>query len=602
MKRTTLVLCGAALWLAARSGSALQTGRVEIGRNGVYDGTVWITRSTTGSLVFGDPVVGTSVTLSQLLAGRNDHGGLTGLADDDHTQYLSPARHWQTHTASYNDELPIPPDVGNNSTLGGHTADGNIHVLKSAAEIITGAWRFTGTPVFCPMLRIEPVAPGQNGVINFGTGYDSPRLNYLGNYDEFEFTRPLRSTSASLTTLIGSRVSVYTNLDGKDWSGQPAATLTNFASVNGIPASNLLNRGVNEDITGQWDFMAPVRLFSDLTATRMTLDGGNALNTTAVLAIKNLGSTVTRGIDFSNSGLSGSAKYLIYQSPTGYWRADGAGYAGNFRFGAIGVGTAAPTSAGGMEASSMVLTHTESLKFRNATSPYLSFWSSASNRIGWAGYSYNVADFYLMNQTASGKTYLGTSGQTRLTILENGSVGVGDSTPAALFTVGNGDKFQVDGSGNVSLSANAKQTIPDGTDAPFIHTFNAAAARYSDNRETINVLSQSALGVEYQGSGYGYVGFPIPNDVMGGNVVLDRITIYCAQDAGTGESITEIALVDDTNTAVRTYSGNITGEAQWLTSDFTMNDSRSYIIRMFFVSNDAGHLDVTRFKVEYHLE
>lgn len=47
---------------------------------------------------------------------------------------------------------------------------------------------------------------------------------------------------------------------------------------------------------------------------------------------------------------------------------------------------------------------------------------------------------------------LETNGSTRLTILSGGNVGVGDTTPAALFTVGSGDAFQVDNSGNVLTS------------------------------------------------------------------------------------------------------------------------------------------------------
>lgn len=42
-----------------------------------------------------------------------------------------------------------------------------------------------------------------------------------------------------------------------------------------------------------------------------------------------------------------------------------------------------------------------------------------------------------------------TNNSEKLTILANGNVGIGDTTPAALFTVGTGDALQVDASGNL---------------------------------------------------------------------------------------------------------------------------------------------------------
>jgi hypothetical protein len=45
-----------------------------------------------------------------------------------------------------------------------------------------------------------------------------------------------------------------------------------------------------------------------------------------------------------------------------------------------------------------------------------------------------------------------TNGTTKMTVLANGNVGIGDSTPSSLLTVGNSDAFQVDASGNVSTS------------------------------------------------------------------------------------------------------------------------------------------------------
>ncbi|MES2970921.1 MAG: right-handed parallel beta-helix repeat-containing protein [Patescibacteria group bacterium] len=59
--------------------------------------------------------------------------------------------------------------------------------------------------------------------------------------------------------------------------------------------------------------------------------------------------------------------------------------------------------------------------------------------------------------------YTGTPGD-RLTLQSStGNIGVGDNTPAALFTVGNGDKFQVNSSGDITTAAGENLSINTGT-------------------------------------------------------------------------------------------------------------------------------------------
>jgi len=571
MKKATTITILAALLLAARATHAIQTAKVELGNNGAYDGTVWIARNTSGSMVFRDRQVASTVSLTQLLGGANDHGALSGLADDDHPHYLNDARHWQTHTAAYNDELPIPPDVGNNSTLGGHVGDGNIHVLKNVAETIAGAWRFTGIPVFVQSLRIEPTAPNSTAILDFGTGYNSPRLSFLGLLNEFEFTRPIRATSASLTDLVGSRFRVWTNLDGRGLSGQPSATLTNFASVNGIAAGNLLDRSVNEDLSGQWDFLAPVRMFN-------TLSLKDAVASAALTTVNLTFTTQTEAAEtqsrFSrlettshslavvldkNNAISGTKRLRVFSGDHPKW------------------------PAWDIECNS----DNGTLSYRRNSDglQYLRLYAWTSQAVIGFGAGTNARSAW--NATGDIENYTNSS---------NGSTffRIRDSLAADVWTC--------DSDGNVAMAVNAKQTIPDGTDAPFIVNLNAAANYYPDTGETLSPTVRTRVALEYEGAGYSFIAFPIPNDVMGANVVLDRITIYCFQHEGTGEQIDEIALVDDTNTAVRTFN-NVTTDSQWLTSDFTMNDSRSYVIRMLFSRQEPeGHLHVTRFKVEYHLE
>ena len=56
---------------------------------------------------------------------------------------------------------------------------------------------------------------------------------------------------------------------------------------------------------------------------------------------------------------------------------------------------------------------------------------------------------------------------------DTGNVGVGDSSPAALFTVGSGDKFRVDGNGNLIRINNVPYTWP-GADSAGVLTSDGA--------------------------------------------------------------------------------------------------------------------------------
>jgi hypothetical protein len=63
-----------------------------------------------------------------------------------------------------------------------------------------------------------------------------------------------------------------------------------------------------------------------------------------------------------------------------------------------------------------------------------------------------------------------TVGSTALYVLHGGNVGIGDSTPAALLTVGNGDLFQVNSSGNLIRINNVPYSWPGGNAAGILRS------------------------------------------------------------------------------------------------------------------------------------
>jgi hypothetical protein len=113
----------------------------------------------------------------------------------------------------------------------------------------------------------------------------------------------------------------------------------------------------------------------------------------------------------------------------------------------------------------------------------------------------------------------GVSGQTtRLLIDKDGNVGIGDTTPAALFTVGSGDRFQVDNNGNLTSTAAITWTLPSTSNALNFDS-NTLVIDASGNRVGIGTATPTqALSVG--GTGNIDVGF----DNAGTNVVQKAFT------------------------------------------------------------------------------
>jgi hypothetical protein len=136
----------------------------------------------------------------------------------------------------------------------------------------------------------------------------------------------------------------------------------------------------------------------------------------------------------------------------------------NYFAGNVGIGTTAPDS---------------SLHINKSSAAELRLTSDAS----WP---------LIMKQTNTSDFSITNGGVERLVIQSGGNVGIGDTTPAATLTVGNGDLFQVAGaSGNITTSG----TYNTNTFTGSALTFGAASAA------TIQSASNQNLTVQSQGSG-----------------------------------------------------------------------------------------------------
>lgn len=142
-------LAMAALTALAPCALAIQADGVELGTGGAYDGMVRILRGAGGQMMFQDCEVTSAVALTSLTRSVSaaTHGGLSGLGNDDHPQYLTGGRHGQDHaSADFNSTMPVVADVDGNTTLGAHLNDGDIHLNRTTQTVVSGDWIFSGAP------------------------------------------------------------------------------------------------------------------------------------------------------------------------------------------------------------------------------------------------------------------------------------------------------------------------------------------------------------------------------------------------------------------------------------------------------------------------
>ncbi|GAB4319123.1 MAG: hypothetical protein Kow0059_12890 [Candidatus Sumerlaeia bacterium] len=261
----TFLLIPLVFMLGAPAALALKTAEVEFGRDGNYDGAAWIRREADGRLLFLDASITTPVALAALAQHIPSHGALTGLAADDHPQYLTASRHSAAHSAAANADLPVPADAGNNTTLGAHIQDTRIHPNRTALETITGLWRFTVRPELQGGARIGTAGDSGRTSVLFASDSLDAELRWQDLPREFQFSDPIAAPQARLPVLQTGALSLSGTLDGQA-NGLPAAELRNFASIEGIPPDRLLDSAADEDITGQWNFLNRLNLIhSDYT-------------------------------------------------------------------------------------------------------------------------------------------------------------------------------------------------------------------------------------------------------------------------------------------------------------------------------------------------
>ncbi|HPB30923.1 MAG TPA: hypothetical protein PLB62_05670 [Candidatus Sumerlaeota bacterium] len=273
-----LAIMASAIWAALTlAAPAIQTGGVELGTEGVYDGQVAITRDGSGRMLFSDATLTTPVTLATLAHGIRSHGELAGLGGDDHGQYLDAGRHEGAHGAAFNDSLTVSPDVMGHTRLGQHLQDASCHLSASLAENIVAGWKFYVMPEFRANIRMSSGGGAGKSTIYFEAGEVDAQIAWQHASGRFETNRTLYAPAMESGAGVFSEARVTGALKGNLGEGTPTGTISHFASIEGVPRGNLLNRSADEEIAGAWVFLFPLRAEDGLTVNG-TLDVNGTMN------------------------------------------------------------------------------------------------------------------------------------------------------------------------------------------------------------------------------------------------------------------------------------------------------------------------------------
>jgi hypothetical protein len=174
----------------------------------------------------------------------------------------------------------------------------------------------------------------------------------------------------------------------------------------------------------------------------ITLSGSNAANTGSLLSLQNTGTanaSTTLLIQHDATGTNNLAfRINDVASDTTPFVVDGAGN--------VGIGTAAPVAK-------FTLSNNLATGFLDTYAEYQQIIHDGGTAATSYGFGMKTSNM-VFNSGAGGYSFDRGGAATAMTIDTTGNVGIGDSSPTGLFTVGSGDLFTINSSGIISSSNN----------------------------------------------------------------------------------------------------------------------------------------------------
>jgi len=245
------------IMLLATPLAALETEEIEIRDGATNDGRAKIFR-TGNDLFFQDASTSEPVSLSSLTNSLVNHGSLTNLGNDDHPQYLNSTRHTTTHSTSFNNSMPVGPDINDNTTLLEHLSDDDIHPDKTDSAEITGDWTFSGnTAISSSPLQFFSSDTSDDVTFELQGQNNSASITFDDSENQLVFSNPaffpeVISESNNFTSItISEKISGLLN-------ASPTAVIEDYDMIEGIATEDLVSKSVDESVTGEWNFLSEV--------------------------------------------------------------------------------------------------------------------------------------------------------------------------------------------------------------------------------------------------------------------------------------------------------------------------------------------------------
>ncbi len=498
--------------LAQTGSGTFATGTGAVTFNG--DVTMAANKSLTiASGTFAQTYSSSSASNAQSLSFTNSNTGASSISIKGIDITLSNS----TNTNSTNtlNGINFPAGSNNNSNvingINFASATGFTNFLNSPSIVISSAGAITGSSISGSTNTLSNIPnsalTNSSITINPGTGISGGGTVSLGGtLAAFTNTGVLSLTGTSNQILVNAGTSAQTGAvtlttpqniattSSPSFAGQ---TLTGTLTFSG--ATTDITTGTNEDLIISPNGTGKVSIGSTSTTSYFNVGTSNQFQVDTSGNIVKINNVTTSfptsgqasGYILKNDG-SGNF-YWDYNGPVSSWSA-----------------LLSPTSN---LALSMGSTTTNFTWGATTGSSNLYNYTDTANNTG-TGYLVNIVD---ANSSSLKPFHVGTSSVDSITVASTGAVGIGTTSPSALFSVGTGSAFQVNSSGQATFNPSTTTPIANITNS--ITSISNGSIGTWATQSTLPVVRALAPPIYYNNYAY----------IVGGNGGANVSTVYYAQ-------------------------------------------------------------------------